>query len=389
VILAAALSVVMGLALGLLGGGGSILTVPILVYALGLPAKEAIATSLLVVGVTSAVAAASHARAGRVRWRTALAFGSAAMAGAFAGGRLASFISPETLLALFGGVMLATAVAMLRPLRVARGEPRLARIVLDGLVVGGVTGLVGAGGGFLVTPALVLFGGLPMPIAVGTSLAVIAMKSLAGLAGYLGHVRIDLSLASVVTLAAVGGSLVGARLSSRISAASLRRGFALFVIAMALFVLAAQLPAGAFAAIFVERWPWWVGGAALAAFVLTLLLVENKLLGVSTGFAELCAVRGDAAARRSWRLPFLGGIVLGGLLAAAAAGHPATAGVSAAQVPMLLAGGVMVGWGARAAGGCTSGHGIVGTALVAPASLLATALFLAGGFAVTLLGGLP
>ncbi|MCZ7379888.1 sulfite exporter TauE/SafE family protein [Micromonospora sp. WMMC250] len=240
-------AVLIGVTLGLLGGGGSILAVPLLVYVADLPAKEAIATSLLVVGVTSAVAVLPHARANRVRWRTGLIFGAAGMTGAYAGGRLATFVPAGVLLTGFALVMLATAVAMIRSRRDVGGRPvprelPVARVVVDGVVVGLVTGLIGAGGGFLVVPALALLGGLPMPIAVGTSLVVIAMKSFAGLAGYLSSVSIDWGLAAAVTAAAVVGSLAGGRLAGRIPADALRKAFGWFVMVMGVFVLAQQLP---------------------------------------------------------------------------------------------------------------------------------------------------
>ncbi|MEU2666375.1 sulfite exporter TauE/SafE family protein [Micromonospora sp. NPDC007220] len=241
------LAVLIGTSLGLLGGGGSILAVPLLVYVADLPAREAIATSLLVVGVTSAVGALPHARAGRVRWRTGLLFGAAGMAGAYGGGRLAAFVPPAVLLAGFAVMMIATATAMLRGRHDGPGRQRrelpVARVLLDGVVVGLVTGLVGAGGGFLVVPALALLGGLPMPVAVGTSLVVIAMKSFAGLAGYLSTVDIDPGLATAVTAAAVLGSLAGGRLAGRVREDVLRRAFGWFVAAMGVFVLAGQLPA--------------------------------------------------------------------------------------------------------------------------------------------------
>ncbi|MFP5369635.1 MAG: sulfite exporter TauE/SafE family protein [Actinomycetes bacterium] len=243
-----ALAVVVGLALGLLGGGGSILMVPLLVYVAGLEAKEAIAASLVVVGVTAAVSVVGHARAGRVRWRTGLLFGAAGMAGAFAGGFIGGHLPGQLLLIAFALMMVATAVAMIRgrrnvdPIK-AHAELPVARVVIDGLVVGLVTGLVGAGGGFLVVPALALLGGLPMGVAVGTSLLVIAMKSFAGLAGYLATVPIDWSLVGAITAAAVVGSLLGARLVDRIPAEALRKGFGWFVLAMGAFVLVQQAPA--------------------------------------------------------------------------------------------------------------------------------------------------
>jgi uncharacterized protein len=241
------LSVLVGVSLGLLGGGGSILTVPILAYVAGMDAKEAIAASLFVVGVTSAVSVVAHARNGRVRWRTGLIFGAAGMAGAFLGGLLGGYVPGTVLMIAFALMMLATAVAMIRGRRqqaAERGESELPvlKVVVEGLVVGLVTGIVGAGGGFLVVPALVLLGGLPMSVAVGTSLLVIAMKSFAGLAGYLTNVSLDWPLVLGVTAAAVVGSFVGALLTGIIPEQALRRGFGIFVLAMAVVVLVQELP---------------------------------------------------------------------------------------------------------------------------------------------------
>lgn len=250
ILLALALSLLIGLSLGLLGGGGSILTVPILVYALGLDAKSAIATSLFVVGVTSIAAVVPHARAGRVRWRTGVIFGAAGMAGAYGAGLVAHFIPATILLVAFAVMMLVTAVAMMRggrsaPEAAASAEPKelpVAKVLGEGLVVGAVTGLVGAGGGFLVVPALVLLGGVPMSTAVGTSLVVIAMKSFAGFAGYLGHVDVDWALAGLVSASAVVGSIGGGKLAGRVPQETLRRGFGWFVVAMGTFMMARQLP---------------------------------------------------------------------------------------------------------------------------------------------------
>lgn len=246
-ILTLLLSVLIGLSLGMLGGGGSILTVPILTYVAGLDPKEAIAASLFVVGVTSAVSAITHARHKRVRWRTGLIFGAAGMAGAFAGGLIGGRIPGTILMIAFALMMLTTSIAMIRgrkKLSEDTGEKKLplARIIIDGLVVGLVTGLVGAGGGFLVVPALALLGGLAMPVAVGTSLVVITMKSFAGLAGYLTTVSLDWGLVLGVTATAVLGSFVGARLAGRIPETTLRKGFGYFVLLMGIFVLVQELP---------------------------------------------------------------------------------------------------------------------------------------------------
>ncbi|GAA3341181.1 sulfite exporter TauE/SafE family protein [Amorphoplanes nipponensis] len=270
------LAAVIGLSLGLLGGGGSILAVPLLVYVAGLPAKEAIATSLLVVGVTSAVAVVPHARSHRVRWRTGLIFGAAGMTGAYAGGRVATYIPAVVLLTAFAVMMVATATAMIRgrrprPDRVVPHELPVGTVIAEGVAVGLFTGLVGAGGGFLVVPALALLGGLSMPIAVGTSLVVIAMKSFAGFAGYLSSVPINWALAAAVTTAAVLGSLAGSRLAGRIRADLLRRAFGWFVLAMGVFVLAQQLPQP------VRTSPWlWSALAVLAAGTATTAVLWRR-----------------------------------------------------------------------------------------------------------------
>jgi uncharacterized protein len=246
VLLAIALSLLIGVSLGLLGGGGSILTVPILVYALHVEEKSAIATSLLVVGITSAVAAVQHARAGNVAWRTALIFAGAGMIGAFGGGLFASLLPSTLLLVFFAALMLATAIAMWRgrktvAVTAAKTKLPFLKLGAEGLVVGAVTGLVGAGGGFLVVPALALLGGLPMRVAVGSSLVVITMKSAAGFAGYASHVSIDWSLAVIVTASAIVGSFLGAPLARRANPELLRKGFAIFVVVMALFILSQEL----------------------------------------------------------------------------------------------------------------------------------------------------
>lgn len=244
------LSVLIGLSLGLLGGGGSILTVPILTYVAGMNPKEAIAASLFVVGATSAVSAVTHARKKRVKWRTGLVFGAAGMVGAFAGGLIGGQIPGSLLMLAFALMMVATSLAMIRgrknhqALAVEHELPVL-KVIIEGLIVGLVTGLVGAGGGFLVVPALALLGGLPMPVAVGTSLVVIALKSFAGLGGYLTTVSLDWALVGAVTASAIIGSFIGARLAGRIPEAGLRRGFGFFVLIMGVFVLVQELPAPA------------------------------------------------------------------------------------------------------------------------------------------------
>ena len=258
------LATLIGLSLGLLGGGGSILAVPVLAYAAGLPAKEAIATSLIVVGVTALFALLPHARRGQVEWRTGAIFSATAMAGAYLGGLAAHWFSGTTLLLLFASMMVVTALAMFR----GRGELKARKVkplpvglvVAEGLVVGAATGLVGAGGGFLVVPALVLLGGMEMHKAVGTSLMVIALKSFAAFAGHAAHVSVDPQLALVVTGAAVGGSMAGAALSKHVPAQLLRKVFAGFVLLMAGYVVwreAGMLVAGGVLSVAVSILSWW------------------------------------------------------------------------------------------------------------------------------------
>jgi uncharacterized protein len=242
------LAALMGISLGLLGGGGSILAVPILKYALGFGAKEAIASSLAVVGATSLFGAASHWREGRVRLGTGLVFGLVAMAGAFLGAKyLAPFLSGATQLALFGVVMLVAAFFMLReggPAKDALGTEKgsLARTYLLllfalGGAVGILTGLVGVGGGFLIVPALVLLAKVPMKEAVGTSLLVIALNSFAGFAGYLGEVSFEWGPMALFAVLAVAGSFAGTYLVRFVPQGALKRSFAVFLIIMAAFIL--------------------------------------------------------------------------------------------------------------------------------------------------------
>jgi uncharacterized protein len=260
-----ALAALIGLSLGLIGGGGSILTVPIFVYVLGFGAKEAIAMSLAVVGAVSLFGAAGHWRAGNVNLRVALVFGSVAMVGTYLGARLAVYFSGGAQLALFAGVMLLAAFFMFRerqPLRMAEDEflaeagdaeamqdaavlpggapverMPLGLIIIEGLAVGVLTGLVGVGGGFLIVPALVLLGKIPMKQAVGTSLLVIAMKSASGFLGYLGQVEVPWGFMSLFTAVAVVGILGGTYLVQFVSQRALKRVFAVFLLVIGSFIL--------------------------------------------------------------------------------------------------------------------------------------------------------
>jgi uncharacterized membrane protein YfcA len=246
IVLGYALAALIGLSLGLMGGGGSILTVPIFVYVLGFDPKLAIAMSLPVVGITSLVGALGHWRAGNVRLRTALLFGAIAMVGAFAGARLAVFVSGVFQLSLLAVVMLAAAISMFRSARrsgtgaSAGNDERpmsLPLLIPVAMGVGLLTGLVGIGGGFLVVPALVLLGRVPMKKAVGTSLLVIAMNSAAGFAGYLGTVQVPWGFMAGFTAVAIAGILGGTALVRFVSQRALKQAFAVFLLVMGTFIL--------------------------------------------------------------------------------------------------------------------------------------------------------
>jgi uncharacterized membrane protein YfcA len=281
------LSIGIGLSLGFFGGGGSILTVPLLVYVFGLAPKEAIASSLLVVGIASLSSGIQHARIGNVRPREGAFFGVAGMIGAYLGGRASAFLDGGLLLLLFATMMLLTAVAMWRGGRSVAEEavPEAllspVRLLLQGLAVGGFTGLVGAGGGFLIVPALALWAGLPMAAAVGTSLFIILLNCIAGFAGYAAHVMIDLPLVGAVSVAAIAGTFAGARLARRIDPVRLRRAFAGFVLVMGASILVREgaLLARTVAAALPETWPQLV----FAIFLLG--------LGIVTGRASTTATR--------------------------------------------------------------------------------------------------
>jgi len=291
-----ALSILIGVSLGFFGGGGSILTVPLLVYVFGLDPKTAIASSLLIVGLASLSGAVQHWRAGNVRPKQGLLFGAAGMVGAYLGGRATAFLDGGLLLLLFAAMMLLTASAMWRGRRpaaqAARGELHSpGKLAAQGLAVGSFTGLVGAGGGFLIVPALALWAGLPMPAAVGTSLLIIVLNSAAGFLGYANHVQIDAALIASVAAMAIAGSFLGSRLATRVEPASLRRAFAGFVMLMGCFILVreATLVASTLGTALPTSWPQ-------ASFALA-MLVMGALAGRSS--------RRAAASRRE--SPFMGG----------------------------------------------------------------------------------
>jgi len=239
-----ALALAIGLSLGILGGGGSILTVPIFVYVMGYSAKQAIAMSLVVVGATSLVGAFRHWRAGNVDVRAALVFGVLAMIGARLGAELSRIIPGIVQLSLLGVVMLVAAALMLRPRAEAKEMPTRRNVVFSvaatagvGLGVGLLTGLIGTGGGFLFVPSLVLLSRLQMKTAVGTSLFVIALSTAAGAFGYRDQAAVPWGVVALFTLIAIAGIFVGTRMLRYVSQQALRRAFAYFLFGMSAFVL--------------------------------------------------------------------------------------------------------------------------------------------------------
>jgi uncharacterized membrane protein YfcA len=237
-----ALALVIGLTLGLFGGGGSILTVPVFVYVLGYDPKLAIAMSFPVVGITSLVGAIGHWRAGHVKLSSALVFGLVAMAGSYGGARASGLITGRAQLLILGAVMAAAAAMMLRSAgrdaaHVVVPEAPSRVLYLVAFSVGGLTGLIGIGGGFLLVPALVVFGREPMREAVGTSLLVIAMNSVSGFAGQRSVNAIPWALVITFSAIAVAGILAGTRFQQFVPQRSLKRGFAVLLLVIAALVL--------------------------------------------------------------------------------------------------------------------------------------------------------
>ncbi len=239
-----------GLVLGIFGSGGAIITTPALLYLLHVAPKSAIAMSLGVIAITATLAAAQHWRRGNVDLKVTAAFGLFSVAGTYLGARIGVLTPAVVQLTVFALVMYAAAWRMLRPARRHRSAGAavvaatpfdsrlgLAKVALVSVGVGALAGLVGVGGGFLIVPALVLFAGLEMKRAIGTSLAVVSLNSIAGFAGYMGDVRIDYELVGLFAAIAVAGSIVGTRLAHRLSAEHLKRAFAVFLLVVASDIL--------------------------------------------------------------------------------------------------------------------------------------------------------
>jgi uncharacterized membrane protein YfcA len=236
--------VVTGLLLGLLGSGGSIVTLPALIYLAGVDVKPAMAMTFGIVTITAAFATIQHGWKGRVRLPVAAVFGLTGMAGTYLGARLGVWMPDSLQLIMFASIMLLAAwrmcasqpqqqVAMESALDASQFSFRLPHIAVHGVIVGVLTGMVGVGGGFLVVPALVLLSGLSIRDAVGTSLVVVALKSMAGFAGYVGVVDIDYGMMLGFSLVAIISSLAGAVLSNHIPVGRLKAVFGVFLVFMA------------------------------------------------------------------------------------------------------------------------------------------------------------
>lgn len=242
-IFAMVLAGLVGISLGLLGSGGSIVTLPILVYVAGIPVNQAVGMSLVIVGGTSALGSLLHLRRGDFDWRAVAFFSGSGIIGAFVGAKFTHLVSAPVLLFLFGVLMLAVGIRMLRHNGTKPGsyECRPMRCLAVGVAVGVLTGFLGVGGGFLILPALVLFAGLEMKPAIGTSLAIIAVNCIGGLVGQLRYANFDWRLTLGFLLAAIAGMFIGAALANKLPAAVLRRGFAWCVVLLGFGLIARNL----------------------------------------------------------------------------------------------------------------------------------------------------
>lgn len=379
--IAAVLASLVGVALGLTGGGGSILMVPILVYVLNLPAREAAAMSLLAIGATSVVALMSRARSGNVRWRTAGLLGSAGMLGAFAGGKIAVYVPEPWLLGGFASLMLAASAVMFRhanrptPCEDVERDARVGWALAQGVLIGFITGVVGAGGGFLIVPSLVLFSRLPMREASATSLAVLSMQSTAGFFGHAGELELNWPLTALIGGCATVGSLAASMLSAKVPQKRLLKGFGWLAGSVGTAMLAELAWSAASAhEHFAEAGMALAGGALIGAAAAQLWVLNGRIAGVSGIVSGVMLPQRD---EWLWRALFLVGLLVGGTLMGLT--FPSAFAPSPASGVTLVTAGLLVGVGTSLANGCTSGHGVCGVSRLSPRSLVATASFMLTG----------
>nr|WP_026821075.1 sulfite exporter TauE/SafE family protein [Arthrobacter castelli] len=238
---------VVGLLLGLVGGGGSILAVPALVYGVGMPMAGAVPSSLVVVGASSAVGVLPRIRRS-VDWQLALIIGVTGALAAFAGAAVNRLLEQRTLLLIFAVIMVAAGIRMFLPVKAGQAADRchpddivqwgrfLPKSIATGVVVGFLTGMLGVGGGFLIVPALTLVLGVSMSVAVGTSLVIIVINSIGGVIAHAGDFTVDWSLTILFAIAAMAASLVGSRIGRSLPDKVLKRGFATLIMVVAIFV---------------------------------------------------------------------------------------------------------------------------------------------------------
>ncbi len=240
-------AILIGVTLGLLGSGGSILTVPILTYVVGQETKLAIASSLIIVSFISLFSALFYAYNKLVKWRTVLLFGLPGIIGAVTGAWSAHFVSDAFQMLIFSILLLIAAFFLFTPPTLKEdksehAERAMHQIIIDGFLVGLVTGLVGVGGGFLIIPALVLLGGLSMRLAIGTSLVIVTVQSFAGFIGYMPllntlNLTIDWSIIALFSVLGILGSWFGHKLGKRIHQQHLKKGFSILLVFMGLIML--------------------------------------------------------------------------------------------------------------------------------------------------------
>ena len=285
-------AIIIGATLGFFGGGGAILTVPLLHYIVGMSITNAIATSLIIISIASIGATWQQARYHHVQWKSGLLIGLTGMVGSVIGAQLSIFLPPQSLLLILAAIMLSSGLAMLCNrftnimCDINMPPPSMVKIILTGSLIGIITGLVGAGGGFLVVPTLVLFFGLSMHQAIGTSLFVIALNTTSGALSHLSIVTLDFQLLSIIATLAIFGTWIGGRLARNIKAENLRKQFAFIIIFFALLLFIKELPSAITHAWYLDHWLIW-SFVALAIIVSMFYFLTRRCLS------------------RNWRVPFI------------------------------------------------------------------------------------